>query len=82
MDDDPIPMRVEFLARGGVRLAAEFQLEPSTHARPYGDGMVGHLFAVEAVIPLAEEGLYEVLIFVDGGEARRLAFDVSAPPAT
>lgn len=46
------------------------------HARPY-DGKVGLTFAVGIGVPLMTEGLYEVLVELDGVEVRRLAFDLA-----
>lgn len=47
--------------------------------RPYGDGKLGLLFALNAQVPVLAEGLYTFDIEVDGKHARRLAFDVEMP---
>jgi hypothetical protein len=44
-------------------------------SRPY-QGKVGLLFSFTTQIPLMAKGLYEVQIFLEGKEVRRLAFDV------
>lgn len=80
MDDPPIAVRVEIVGPDDAfRIAAGFSLTPRPDARPYGDGHIGHLFAVDTSIPLPTEGLYEVLILIDDEPARRLAFEVVRP---
>ena len=77
----PIAIRVDVWGPDDTfRLAAEAQLGPSTKARPYGDGFVGHLFALDLQIPLPAVGLYVIYIDLDGERARRLAFDVVKAP--
>lgn len=51
-------------------------LEAGGVVRPYGDGKVGLLFALNTQIPLMAQGLYVIDIALDGENARRLAFDV------
>ncbi|MFF2296983.1 DUF6941 family protein [Arthrobacter sp. NPDC058127] len=46
-------------------------------ARPY-DGKIGLTFAVGLGVPLMAEGLYEVVIELDGVQVRRLAFDLAS----
>ena len=51
-------------------------LHAGPRARPYGDGMVGLLFAINMQLPVEEAGLYEFEILIDGVKARRLAFEI------
>lgn len=57
-------------------------LAPGDQLRPYGDGKVGLLFALNTQVPLLTEGLYTFDILVNGEEARRLAFDVETTPVS
>lgn len=81
MSETEVPLRLVIEAPGGTfTVGIEASLSPGPDSRPYGDGLVGHLFAVDSQIPLPTEGLYSVEVFVDGVSARRLAFDVSVGP--
>jgi hypothetical protein len=60
------------------RIGANLQLEPGPGSRPYGDGKIGHLFAINVQIPLPTAGLYTVELST-GKSSRRLAFEVTVP---
>ncbi|MGA8245722.1 MAG: hypothetical protein WB797_02365 [Nocardioides sp.] len=78
MDEPPIDLTVELVGpEDGFRIAATGQLAPAATTRPYGDGMVGHLFAVDMAVLLPQAGLYEVFVTINGEQARRLAFEAS-----
>lgn len=51
-------------------------------ARPYGDGIVGLLFAINMQLPVTAFGLYSFEIHVQGQLARRLAFEVEQAGTT
>lgn len=51
-------------------------LNPGPMHRPYGDGTVGLLFALNLQVPLDTTGLYEIRISIEGRQVRRLAFEV------
>lgn len=52
------------------------ELRPGETHRPYGNGTLGLLFALNAQMVLESSGLYEVNIYLEGEHARRLAFEV------
>lgn len=80
--DAPTDIRVTVRGPGGLfELSADGQFSGPA-PRPYADGRVGQLFALDLQIPLPEAGLYEVLIDIDGERARRLAFEVAASEDT
>lgn len=56
-------------------IEGSFALEEEPGTRTYL-GRVGRLFSAGLEIPLTTEGLYEVLLTLDGEHVRRLAFDV------
>lgn len=56
-------------------IEVDTELHPGDDVRPYGDN-VGLIFALTMQIPIPSEGLYEVLVSVDGEQQRRLAFEV------
>lgn len=76
-----IPFRITFTTPNEqVRLNTEGELSPSPHIRPYGEGWLGHLFALDMQIPLPVPGLYWIEIDVgDGASVRRLAFEAGLP---
>lgn len=75
--EEPIPFRIEIVGPdGSFRIGAESELTPGPTARPYGEGFLGHLFALDLAIPLPQVGLYVVNVSVSGEHARTLAFDV------
>ncbi len=55
------------------------ELRPDGAARPYGNKL-GLLFSANLQMPIPSEGLYEVLISIEGEQVRRLAFDVETAP--
>lgn len=59
----------------GFSIEGSFALEEEPGTRTYL-GRVGRLFSAGLEIPLTAEGLYEVLLTLDGEQVRRLAFDV------
>lgn len=59
------------------RLGVNGPLTHSVNARPYAEGRIGILFALDLQVPLPAAGLYSVGIEVDGTEVRRLAFEVA-----
>ncbi len=61
-------------------IAATGMVGGRTGARPYGDGLVGHLFALDLQIPLPTEGTYIINVELDGEQVRRLAFEVTRAP--
>ncbi|TDW91121.1 hypothetical protein [Kribbella sp. VKM Ac-2566] len=77
IDEQIIPFRVEITGPGeSFRLGVDGQLSPGPDSRPYGEGFVGHLLAMDIQIPLPSAGLYTVNIELEGKHVRRLAFDV------
>ena len=56
-------------------ISAAGQIEAGTGVWPY-DGKVGLLFTLTAQMPLVSEGLYEVFVYLNGDQVRRLAFNV------
>jgi hypothetical protein len=56
-------------------------LQAGPAARPYGDGMVGLLFAINMQLPVESPGLYVFDILVAGTQARRLAFEIELTEA-
>lgn len=74
---EPTPFELTIKAPGEAYVMhLEGEVSENERSRPY-DGKVGLLFVFNSMIPLPMEGLYEVLINVDGRLARRLAFDVA-----
>lgn len=61
--------------RDTPELRVTLEAHPAMEARPY-DGKVGITFALGMEVPLNYEGLYEVRLFIEEREVRRLAFDV------
>ena len=73
----PVVIRVAIHGPGDAfTLAADSEIAASPATRPYGSGLVGHLFAWNLEVPLPNEGVYSIYIDVDGERARRLAFEV------
>lgn len=74
------PFELEIAFRGHhegspvITLNAEMNPQQVT-SKPY-DGKVGMLFAIGFGVPLLHEGLYEILLSIDGEQVRRLAFSV------
>lgn len=56
-------------------LEVDTEIEQREDFHPY-DGKVGLVFAVTMQIPIPVPGLYEVVLEVEGEQARRLAFEV------
>ncbi|HCB06110.1 MAG TPA: hypothetical protein PLZ93_09675 [Nocardioides sp.] len=78
VDEEPVTLRIDVRGPNDTfRLATDSQLSPQVSARPYGDGRVGLLFALDLQVPLTSVGLYEIYISVNGVEARRLAFEAA-----
>lgn len=76
-EEDSVALGVKVRAPDDMfTLSLEGELSHDDAARPY-DGKVGMLWAVSVPMPLPKEGLYEVLVEVNGEQARRLAFDVA-----
>jgi hypothetical protein len=57
-------------------------LDAGPKARPYGDGNVGLLFAINTELPIDRVGLYTYDIYVDGVHSRRLAFEIEQTDAS
>lgn len=53
-------------------------IDAGPDARPYGDGKVGLLFALNAKLPAIAAGLYRVEVLLGGEVARELAFELEA----
>jgi len=81
VDEGDVPIRVSYTTPNeAVRLNADGLLVPTDAQRPYGDGWIGHLFAMDMAIPLPAPGLYWVEISIgDGASVRRLAFEAGLP---
>lgn len=78
LGEGPIALRIDVkVPDDAFTLAVQSELGPETNARPYGDGRVGHLFALDLQVPLPAQGRYGVEISLDGQIARRLYFEVS-----
>jgi hypothetical protein len=74
--EGPVSLTVKIVPPNNeYEINAEGQIEAGPDVRPY-DGKVGLLFALTAQMPLVAEGLYEVLISLNGEQVRRLAFNV------
>lgn len=79
-NDPPCQLAVSLAApNDSFKLTYNVELHRDLSVRPYA-GRIGHLFAIMTGLPLLSEGLYEILIELDGAHARRLAFEVSLPP--
>lgn len=80
--EGPVDLRIQIQGPEDVfHLGMDAQLEAGPDARPYGDGNIGHLFAVDMQVPLPKAGLYTVTLSVDGKPVRDLKFDVEQAPA-
>lgn len=78
-DEDPIQLSVTVSGpEGTFQITTQGELTARPDSVTYGDGWVGHLFALDLQIPLPAPGLYTVNVEVAGGGDRRLAFEVSA----
>lgn len=81
--EDPVELRIEVKGPEELfHLGLDAQLRATPGARPYGDGYIGHLFALDMQVPLPRTGLYTVTLSVDGKWARDLKFDVEQVPET
>lgn len=79
----PVHLRVLWKLPGAkVSMSMELSLEPDQDAEPYEGLKLGLVFAVTTLIPIAEAGLCTAEIFIDGEEARLLAFEVVLEPRT
>lgn len=58
------------------------ELQVGPNPRPYGEGMLGLLFAVNLQLPVENLGLYSCDIFVNDEHARRLAFEIELTGAS
>lgn len=79
-DCDPIEVSLVLTSPAGnsqYSIEGSIDLAQTADMRPYGD-RVGLLFASTLQALLPAEGLYEVLVKIEGVEARRLAFSVEA----
>lgn len=79
-DSEPVEVSLVFTSPAGdsrYSIEGSIDLEQTADMRPYGD-RVGLLFAstLQALLPV--EGLYEVLVKIEGVVVRRLAFSVEA----
>lgn len=74
--DEPPTIAIRFRSPAeGFEIGVDSSLEV-VDARPY-DGKIGLTFAIGLGVPLMAEGLYEVLVELDGVQVRRLAFDLA-----
>lgn len=76
IDEGPIGVRIDVRGPNDLFNIAASGVVGLTSARPYGDGLVGHLFALDLQIPLPAEGTYTINVEIDGEHVRRLAFEV------
>lgn len=76
VDEQPIPVRV-MMSRpdGKVIFTFDFTVSPGESAQPYGEGLIGHLFAIDTMMPLTGPGVHSIEVFVDEGLARTLKFE-------
>lgn len=78
-----IEIRVSITAPGAeFTVQAEGSLEAGPDARPYAEGRIGHLFAVDLQLPLPMPGLYTVLVELADGDSREVKFEVVLPGAS
>ena len=79
VDESPVALQIVFSAPDqAFNIGTEALLSPGPDARPYGDGKIGHLFALDWQVLLPSVGLYTINITINGEHARRLAFDVES----
>jgi hypothetical protein len=80
-DEGPINLSIKIVPPNGeYDMEVAGAIEAGKDVRPY-DGKVGLLFTFMAQMPILSEGLYQVLVFVEGEQVRRLAFDVEIVPS-
>jgi hypothetical protein len=74
--EGPVPISIKITPpNDAFEINVAGALQPGPGVRPYA-GKVGLLFTFTAQMPLTVEGLYEVLIFINEEQVRRLAFSV------
>ena len=77
VDEGDVAIEIRIAApNDSLMLTLSGDLRAGDMARPYGDGMVGLLFAINTPIPIEEPGLYTFDISIQGAPARRLAFEI------
>ncbi|KDA05222.1 hypothetical protein DC31_02170 [Microbacterium sp. CH12i] len=80
--EGPVPIEVKITPPDdSFAMSVNGDLQPGPHARPYGDGMVGLLFAINTQLPVDRPGLYTFDILIQGTHARRLAFEIELAEA-
>ena len=83
MAEGDVSLRISITAPGGTfSITAESILTPNPASRPYADGRVGLIFALDVQVPLPGPGLYEVVVTLPESEAQRvLRFEAEAIPS-
>ena len=78
--ETPVAMEISISSpHNDYEMSYSGHLTPGPLHRPYGDGIVGLLFAINVQLPIDVPGLYEVNISLEGKPVRRLAFEVEMP---
>lgn len=81
MDEPPIGLKIELEGPEGTPVtSASADLVPGDDPKPYGEGILGHLFAMDVNIALVSAGMYWVKIALNGQEVRKLGFEVMIEP--
>lgn len=77
-DDGTIPLRISFSGPNETyNINTDGELTPAEDALTYGDGLLGHLFALDMQLPIPVVGTYTVDVTLPAsGASRRLAFEV------
>lgn len=72
-----IPVRVEIIdPEGSTIVSTDFGLEAGEGSLPYDGDRLGHLFAIETVIPIVSHGKFKVSVILSGDRVRDLFFEV------
>lgn len=77
VDTEQVQLGVKLSSPDGMTFGWNSAL--TTEGSTVYDGKIGILFAIRIGIGIAQYGLFEVKIDIDGEEVRRLAFEAVAP---
>ena len=76
IDEPSIPVRVTMSGPDAkVIFTFDFTVSPGESAQPYGEGLIGHLFAIDTMMPLTSPGVHSIEVFIDNVLARTLKFE-------
>ena len=74
---EPVRLRIVIgPEEGPIQFRFESELQPDEHARPYGDGTIGVLFASLFTLPILVDGMYKCDVYFDDFRVRTLRFEV------